>query len=140
VPRLQRILRLVVAVVMAGVLPLQGWAAAAMLGCGSTGAGHALVQVPASAEHDDAVHAHHAHAQHVHEPHAAAPAASTHAAAHAHAPCSLCAACCAFLGLPASAIGLAGEATAQAYATAPSAAQPAFLTDGLERPPRTTDA
>jgi hypothetical protein len=50
--------------------------------------------------------------------------------------CSACAACCVALGLPASAPALPGQPVGGLQLWAPEAAMAAFLTDGLERPPR----
>lgn len=51
--------------------------------------------------------------------------------------CSACAACCVALGLPASAPAVPGQPAGGPQLRAPEAAMAAFLTDGLERPPRT---
>lgn len=50
--------------------------------------------------------------------------------------CSACAACCVALGLPAHATELPGQPTDGVQPLAPPATEAAFLTDGLERPPR----
>lgn len=114
---------------LALALPVQGFAAAQMMPCG-----------PAhESMHDARMHAHepaHDHgdqvALHAHAD-AAAQDPSSPLAQHS---CSACAACCVGMALPSSAPVLAAPAESAMRDTAGGAAEPVFLTSGLERPPR----
>ncbi len=126
--------RLLLLWLMAVALPLQGFAAAGAQHCVPM---HERMQVMAT--HDPG------HGDHHH-------AVTVDADAQAEAPghtvpestaktgafkCSACAACCVALGLPASAPALPGQPADGLQPLAPEATEAAFLTDGLERPPRT---
>lgn len=123
-------------------LPVQGFAAAQMTQCGP---GHGRTQHASVGGHEQAraAHAHEQHAkglvQHDHHAHAASqpddpsnddspPAAKHH--------CSACAACCVGLALPSSAPVVVAPPDAALHVAATGAADPVFLTSGLERPPR----
>jgi hypothetical protein len=120
-------------------LPVQGFAAAQMTQCGPS---HGRLQHTLASGHGEAeaVHAHEQYAQehHSHQ-HAASQAdeasndGSTPPAKH-H--CSACAACCVGMALPSSAPVVIAPAEAVIHVATTGAAEPIFLTSGLERPPR----
>lgn len=118
-------------------LPVQGFAAAQMTQCGP---GHERMQHASTVEHDHDPQAQ-AQDQHAHHAHAAAHAddaaddGSTPPAKH-H--CSACAACCVGMALPSSAPLVVAPAQAVRHGVTIGAADPIFLTSGLERPPRST--
>ncbi|OYT98198.1 MAG: hypothetical protein CFE40_13095 [Burkholderiales bacterium PBB1] len=115
-------------------LPLQGYAAAAMLNCV---AGHHRMSavVVSSADLPDAGKDRHAHHAHDAEP---ATALDTHSAAGlSKSKCSACAACCVGAPLPATGLVFAEAAPDGAPACACIIGPIGFLTDGPDRPPRT---
>ena len=139
---MSRVLRLVVAWLLAAALPLQGSVAASMALCGTHGEG-----APAARQ----VHAGHEG----HEGHGASDAATTASPGHDHAAghdgndpatghaagkCSVCAACCAAMAITAADFSLDLAAVSEAYAAPIGTAPPPFLTEGLERPPRASFA
>lgn len=117
-------------------LPVQGFAAAQMSQCGP---GHGRMQHASTAGHD---HGQHAHAQdHQHEHHADAAMHADDAPGDGSTPpakhhCSACAACCVGMALPSSAPVVIAPAETVLHRVAAGAADPIFLTSGLERPPR----
>ncbi len=122
-------------------LPVQGFAAAQMAQCGP---GHGRLQHASVGGHGDggALHTHEQHAQDDHQ-HAASHADdasiddSTPAAKH-H--CSACASCCVGLALPSSTPVVVAPSEATLHVSGGGAADPVFLTSGLERPPRSPGA
>lgn len=108
-------------------LPLQGYAAATLLGCGPN---HHPVSATAMSEAAPAAAAAHVHLHDaaVDDPHAD-PVVST---------CSVCAACCVGAALPAAPLLFAAAAPAAAPTAWLSIGEVGFLTDGPDRPPRTT--
>lgn len=129
--------RLLLLWLMAVALPLQGFAAAGAQHCVPM---HERMHVVE--DHDLGQGAHH---------HAVAVDADSEADADAEAPghpvpdsaaktgafkCSACAACCVALGLPARVPELPGQPADGLHPLAAEATAAAFLTDGLERPPR----
>lgn len=127
-PAVSRTLRLLVAWLMLLALPLQGWAAATMLGCGQQHA-HAAAAAAQHADH---------HADHAHPAHAAA---HGHADEGAHADgagsCASCAACMVGLALPAASLALADPPVAGEPRLRAPPAPVSFVTGGPDRPPRT---
>jgi hypothetical protein len=117
VPRLLLIFMLLLA------LPLQGFAAAAMMSCAPSHHG-----VPASvAMHDgSAVHAHHHDSDR--DP-ASTPSHGKHA-------CSACAACCIGGALAPSALRFSADLSTHLRPLLARVTPPAFITEGTERPPR----
>lgn len=125
-------------------LPLQGVAAATMLGCGpnhhrnTEGAGAAGVHQHQHAGHDG--HSHDLPASDVES--AAAdvagdPGTSSHALDKgAKSKCSVCAACCIGAALPAAALLFARFDTVESPAALTPASHVGFFTDGPDRPPR----
>ena len=126
--------RLLLLWLMAVALPLQGFAAAGAQHCVPM---HERMQV---VEAHDLGHGDHHHAAAVDADAQAEPL--DHPVPESPAKtgafkCSACAACCVALGLPASATELPGQPAGGLQPLAPKATEAAFLTDGLERPPRT---
>lgn len=128
---------------MAIALPVQGFAAAGMKHCGPM---HDRMQaaMAAQAVHHDDGHVHHHDADGAPQGHDGgadaadhAPAAEKSRAATAAVKCSACAACCVALGLPASALQLPQPPAEGLQPPLVTAEAAAFLTGGLERPPRT---
>lgn len=119
-------------------VPLQGLAAATMLNCAAMhGAATAVLE---RAGHGDQAHEHedaHAHAAVAAHDESAADPGLAHAADHK---CSACAACHASIGLPAALPPLPAFDLGEARAAAPAPGVEAFLTGGLERPPRSAHA
>jgi hypothetical protein len=132
---MRSLFRLLLLWLMVLALPVQGFAAAAGQHCATM---HERMQLTGSPHHEAADAAH---------PHAGVDAAHAHAEAPAHDPadataqggltCSACAACCAAVGLPANAPGLPAPPHGGVQPQALESAATAFLTGGLERPPRT---
>lgn len=110
--------------VLLAALPLQGFAAASMLGCGPNHH-RASVTAPteAAAPGSDAVHHHTASGDHDH-------------ADKAGSKCSVCAACCVGAALPAAALVFAAAAPPEVPTTLLWMGAVGFLTDGPDRPPR----
>ncbi|WP_341887961.1 hypothetical protein [Variovorax sp. YR752] len=131
---MRSVFRILLLWLMAVALPLQGFAATGAQHCAPM---HERMQVM---EAHDLGHGDHHHAAAVDvDVQAEAldhpmpdPAAKTGAFK-----CSACAACCVALGLPVSAMELPGLPADGLQPSAPEAGIVAFLTDGLERPPRT---
>ncbi|WP_430434487.1 hypothetical protein [Methyloversatilis sp.] len=104
-------------------LPLQGFAAAAMISCAPSHHG----MLTTGAMHDDvAAHAYHHGGDH--DP-AATPSQGKHA-------CSACAACCIGGALTPSALRLPGDFSTHLRPLPAHVTPPAFITEGTERPPR----
>ena len=114
-----RSLRVVFAFLLALALPLQGYAAASMAACGPAhAAGH----------HEVASGSHPAHGAH------AVLGKLT------KSKCSVCAACCAAMAMPVAWLEFDAASPAQSFAPSSPTADAAFLTAGLERPPRIPSA
>jgi len=141
---MHRWLRFIIAMVLSAALPLQGVAAATMQHCAS----HSMVDsdqhenvdqhhhVDAGGLSDHAIHHHHGGIDVADSGDAGSHHPSDHASV-AKAKCSACAACCASAAIPASSMQLGAvppTGTVVAHGRTPA---PAFLTAGLERPPRT---
>lgn len=139
---------------IAWALPLQGFAAGAMLFCGSAHATQAAWMhiVPGAAGSGAG---HHHGPEHDHDPgpgdgiHSAAPGgpapfaadeAGGLSAAHldhlAHYSCSVCASCCPVTGPPSSVAGVPFAAASFRVDFALPVPSLSFLTDGPDRPPR----
>lgn len=125
--------RLLLLWLMAVALPLQGFAAAGAQHCVPM---HERMQVTQA--HDLGHGGHHGVAAADADGQAEAPGHSMPdpAAKTGAFKCSACAACCVALGLPASAAQLPGQPAGGLQPSAAEASAAAFLTDGLERPPR----
>jgi hypothetical protein len=138
---MRRVLRFALACLLAFALPLQGVTAATMMVCGTAQRGSA---------------AEHAHQHRVGAPtlegqsHFAASAAHDHAS-HGHASgktsdgkpassdshkCSVCASCCVGAAVPAEPLSFASIKLADQFAPLVPRSVAAFVTEGLERPPR----
>jgi hypothetical protein len=121
-------------------LPVQGFAAAQMTQCGPS---HGRMQQASTGGHD---HEQHAQAQdHRHAHHADAAMHADDAPGDGSTPpakhhCSACAACCIGMALPSSALVVAAPPEAVLHVATTAAADPVFLTGGLERPPRSPRA
>ena len=129
-------LRIVFTWLLAAALPLQGSAAASMTLCGTPGERPAVVrhvheQGDASASTTKSASAH--DSVQGHEGHHQAPGHSETAAK-----CSVCAACCASMAIAVADFALILVALSESLASPIGTGAPAFYTEGLERPPRTS--
>ena len=132
-------LRKVLIWIVAALLPLQGYAAAAMISCGPM---HARMLAGASSEHGHA-QAVHDHATHGHADHGDAAAMSDSQEGEpgladvTDFKCSACASCCTAPAAPSSAPMLVRAAPAHSVAIPffPTS-EDTIVPDGLERPPR----
>lgn len=115
--------RILLTIMLLLALPLQGFAAAAMMNCAPSHHG-----LPGSAVvHEDAApHAHHHDSDHD-------PASTSSRGKHA---CSACAACCIGGALMPSALRLPDDLSAHLRPLLARVTPPAFITEGTERPPR----
>jgi hypothetical protein len=123
-------------VLLAVLLPMRGAMAAAMLCAPSSPGVTAQAPLPqhSDSHHDDSGHAGHDHAQHEH-----AGGAHDHHAAASQDKCNLCSATCSLTPLLNHIAGVALPSNLQtASFPAFAAPAPSFLSDGQERPPRTT--
>ncbi len=134
---------------IAVALPIQGVAAATMLHCGSVH--EQRVAVPSNEGH---AHQHHHAGMHSvavtveggahHHGHDLAASHTTDADAPAHhhtggtAGCSVCASCCGAAALPVMPLVLASQDRTETVVVVQNLPTVVFLTDGPERPPRTT--
>jgi hypothetical protein len=133
---MSRAIRVVIGFILALAIPLHGIAAAMMAACGP-GISHTRVErvgLDFVAE-NPTVHRHvHAspHARSDLDPH------SQHLGHDklAKAKCSVCASCCAGTAMPSTFVGLDSAALTESFVPAVPTGNPAFLTAGLERPPR----
>jgi hypothetical protein len=139
---MHRAVRLVLAFLLVAAIPLQGLAAATMTLCAS---GHASsLGNPTAAAHD-AMSGHHRADHHMHHRESAASAEgdrsvdrTSHASLDKQSKpkCSVCASCCSAAAMPSPAIVFAAVVPTAFFAPTVSIGPPAFLTAGLERPPR----
>jgi hypothetical protein len=124
-------------------LPLQGFAAAAMLHCGPSH--HRMLAASSVAAAESHMHAHmhatsgHHHGQETGLEHGAADAGTP--AAHdldtlSKFKCSACAACCTGAAMPTAALFIPSLPPAGTPAVALIASRAEFLSGGLDRPPR----
>ncbi len=136
-----RAVHVVIAFILALAIPLQGIAAATMAACASEPAtdSHAIA---AQVGHEAMAEAgeHHAMHRHVHTSSRRGPdtASPSHAglARLAKAKCSVCASCCAGAAMPSTLVVFDSVVLRESFAQAVPTGTPAFLTAGLERPPR----
>jgi hypothetical protein len=131
---MRSLMRFVLLCLMAVALPVQGFAATGALHCGAM---HQRMQAANAHHHDDGADHHHAHAG-ASQAKASPDAGPDDGAARVGGAfkCSACAACCVGLGLPA---GTPNVPQGPSEQFAPPRAMPsdaAFLTGGLDRPPR----
>lgn len=115
--------RLLLTFMLLLALPLQGFAAAAMISCAPS---HHGLPTTATMHDDAAAHAHHDDGDH--DP-AASPAHGKHA-------CSACAACCIGGALMPSALRLPDDFSTHLRPLPARVTPPAFITEGTERSPR----
>ena len=154
------VLRAVLVWLMVLALPVQGFAVAAMLHCGPAQGPVSLaaegVQTVDTAAAADHAHHHQAGAADAHvdvdahaNTHADAVAADVPADVHSHHAaagdratgdhqCSVCAACCLALALPAAMIRLQPVLVDATFSRSALPALPSFVPTGLDRPPRPT--
>jgi hypothetical protein len=144
-----RKLRILLMWLVALAVPVQGFAAASMLGCGPGHHGTTGAQAHAGPMHEHASGtSQHAHGVDLdgdsssHHPDASA------AAAHGDTPeapaegksgagsCSACASCCLAAALPATALSFEASSVADFIALSIPRSPASFFTDGPERPPR----
>ncbi|MBC7207194.1 MAG: hypothetical protein H5U27_11830 [Methyloversatilis sp.] len=115
--------RLLLTFLLLLALPLQGFAAAAMISCAPS---HHGLQTTVTLHDDAAAHAHHQGGDH--DP-VSTPSHGKHA-------CSACAACCIGGALMPSALRLPGDFSTHLRPLPAPVIPPAFITEGTERPPR----
>ena len=136
-----RVVRFTLTWLLAVALPLQGVSAATMLGCGS-----------GQHEHSSSMAANHLHAGHLVASHAhpqAADASAGNGVGDEHSSpktadlargavhkCSACASCCLSAVIPTEAGSFARVKLPDFFAPVVARALTAYVTDGLERPPR----
>ena len=130
------VVRIVISWLLAAALPLQGLAATSMTLCRTLGEGvpahrhvHDGKGGPASTMNampgHDSAHGHRGHHQEAGQGEAAAK-------------CSVCAACCASMAIAVAGFSLPLIALSESFASPIGAGAFPFVTDGLERPPRTS--
>lgn len=140
---MRRFMRVLALWLLAAAVPLQAFAAASMAACG---AGHGITSAAPGSHHADAATlsapvmqtmAHHhdqigmSHAEprnHEGQHGEKAKPASTK--------CSVCASCCTATALPSASLHFDSVALTEVFAPLVSIGAPAFLTAGLERPPK----
>lgn len=135
--------RLLLLVLLAVALPVQAFAAAGAVHCARM---HERMHAAAVRASQDQ-HAHHGTAGAHHDMSAdglstghasASPAGEPEEGSPLHAfKCSACAACCVAMGLPAATLRLPSAPVAAERPSLPAIAIAAFVTGGLDRPPRT---
>lgn len=139
-----RLARIAIMWLLAAAIPLQGVAAATMASCGSAEHGHLHLQ-RAMHGHEDAdaagptmhEHAHdagvalHVHAQADHSD--AGKSGLAHSQFHK---CSACASCCANAAVPTQASAFEAVDLADFFTPFVARSVAAYVTEGLERPPR----
>jgi hypothetical protein len=141
-------------------LPVQSWAATTMINCGpshqqrtieSIAAHDGMTHVQASRHDAMAPHSGHAHHQVDHRATAVAPLADANPAHPSDADlhslqklgkfkCSACASCCLGVALPSLVISFDASVSSDTPVAGMPQVVAVFLTDGLERPPRTIRA
>jgi hypothetical protein len=129
--------RVVIAFILALAIPLQGIAAATMAACGPA-VGHPSIEEIGQGLVAEATAMHH----HVHSSPQARSDAAPHSQRSGHdklskAKCSVCASCCAGAAMPSTFVVFDSVVLTESFAPAVATGTPAFLTAGLERPPRT---
>lgn len=136
-----RVFRIAVMWLLAVAIPVQGVAAASMLGCGPA---HRTEAVAASSHQQDGQH-HTGHAADLgdSEQQAADDTATPQPTASAHQQlakdkCSACAACCVSAALPSAVAAFEPAKVSANFFAASAVAGVIFLTGGLDRPPRTS--
>ena len=135
-------MHVVIAFILALAIPLQGIAAATMAACGPE---HATVpntsMGPVGQDTRAEASEHHAMHHHVHASSHGGIDANDHAR-HAgldklaKAKCSVCASCCAGSAMPSTFVVFDSVALTESFALPVPTGTAAFLTAGLERPPR----
>jgi hypothetical protein len=147
---MQGLVRVILAAVLTLAIPLQGLAASTLALCaaGHVAAAAAPVEGMAHghgsrlAAQDDAHHGVRSHGDRQHAAVAAqvdtSPSEATHAdaAPASKAKCSVCASCGAAAAIPSAGLVLDSAAPTEYFGPTASSSPPAFLTAGLDRPPR----
>lgn len=142
-----RILRITLMWLVVLAIPAQGYAAAAMVGCGP--GHHSMLAAPshadAMAERDAPIHAFDASLEADSDPHHAGSAESDHgqltkshgsAAKGAKGSCSPCASCCVVAALPTTVMVFEPLPLVDFFVPLAPRSVASFVTDGLDRPPR----
>lgn len=137
--------RLVLMCLLAVALPLQGVAAATMISCGlgqhdhasahMTAHGHAATERHHDGEAVTSAHAHESGTA------LAADADDSHSGNSSHSKgslhkCSACASCCVGAAVPSQAVSFATVKLTDIFAPLAARSVPAYVAEGLERPPR----
>ena len=128
-----RIWRFVLMCLLSVALPVQGFAAYSMAGCGP---GHhgVLVSRAEQGHHHDVASGH----DHAHGTVLAESSPHQHSQGDPSKPdkCSACASCCSATALPSLPVVLQSPALTDHFAPLETSGVAAFLSEGLERPPR----
>jgi hypothetical protein len=131
-----RLARLALMFVLAIALPLQGMAAATMISCGLGEHEHDHAHAVSHDHHGSAGHAHATEASshdtpvaHSHDGKADLPKGALHK-------CSACASCCVGAAVPSQAIAFDTVKLTDRFAPLVARSVPAYVSEGLERPPR----
>ena len=130
---MRRLARLALMFLLAIALPLQGVAAATMIACGSGPHDHAHAAAHDHHAIDSAGHAdaslHEMHVAHSHDPKSDLAGSALHK-------CSACASCCVGAAVPSQAIAFDSVKLTDRFAPLVARSVPAYVSEGLERPPR----
>ena len=131
-----RLARLALTFLLAIALPLQGMAAATMISCGLGQHEHDVARAASHHHHGSAGHDHAAEAN-SHETHFAhSHEGNTDLAKGTPHKCSACASCCVGAAVPSQAIAFETVKLTDHFAPLVARSVPAYVTEGLERPPR----
>ena len=128
-----RLARLALMFLLAIALPLQGMAAATMIACGSGSRDHAHAVAHDHHALDSVGHAdassHEMHGAHSHDGKGDLADGAPHK-------CSACASCCVGAAVPSQAIAFDTVKLTDRFAPLVARSVPAYVSEGLERPPR----
>ena len=139
---MHRALHVVIAFILALAIPLQGIAAATMAACGNQHSmGHATALGQRGSDRTAKASEHRAMHHRVHTSSHGASDTDSHARHGsldklAKVKCSICASCCACAAMPSTFVVFDSAAPTECFASPVPTGTPAFLTAGLERPPR----
>ena len=132
-----RVWRIVLTCLLGIALPVQGFAAYSMAACGPAHHGAALSQVQEAHHHGASASGHESD-------HAQGGGSSADPSQHKHShegkaktdKCSACASCCSATALPSFPVVLTSPVLKDRFAPLAPGSVAAFLSEGLERPPR----
>lgn len=136
---MQRLARLAVTFLLAIALPMQGMAATTMISCGSGPHPHGQAQTDSPEHHGDVAGHWHSHAAE-----ASSPVTEVD---HGHGgksdlakgtlhKCSACASCCTGVAVPSHTVAFDSVKLTDQFSPLAARSVPAYVSEGLERPPR----